>query len=106
MSSVVSAAKEMLKAYVKGDESAIHPNIRRAVFAIALQHGHHDEYDAVLQALQATTSHDERYDMLRGLGYFRDPEIVQKVLDLLLTDKFPVLEVSPLTTSSIPLIQR
>lgn len=36
---VIAAAKEMFAKYAAGDKSAIHPNIRGSVFALALKHG-------------------------------------------------------------------
>jgi aminopeptidase 2 len=40
---IVAAAKEMFNKYVAGDKSALHPNIRRSVFAMALKNGGEEE---------------------------------------------------------------
>lgn len=40
---VISAAKDMFNKYMDGDKSAIHPNIRGSVFAMALKYGGNDE---------------------------------------------------------------
>lgn len=40
---IISAAKDMFNKYMDGDKSAIHPNIRGSVFAMALKYGGNDE---------------------------------------------------------------
>jgi aminopeptidase 2 len=40
---VIAAAKEMFNKYVAGDKDALHPNIRRSVFAITLRYGGEEE---------------------------------------------------------------
>lgn len=40
---IISASKEMFNKYMAGDKSALHPNIRGSVFAMALKHGGAEE---------------------------------------------------------------
>jgi aminopeptidase 2 len=40
---IIKAAKEMFTKYMAGDKSAIHPNIRGSVFAMALKYGGTEE---------------------------------------------------------------
>jgi len=47
---IIAAAKDMFKAYVAGDHSAMHPNIRGSVFSMNLRYGGADEVN------QAVTS--------------------------------------------------
>ena len=45
---VINAAKEMFAKFAKGDKSAIHPNIRGAVFGMVLKYGGKDEVSFAL----------------------------------------------------------
>ena len=40
---IIKAAQEMFKKYMAGDKTAVHPNIRGSVFALALKHGGKEE---------------------------------------------------------------
>ncbi|KAK7745508.1 Aminopeptidase 2 mitochondrial [Cytospora paraplurivora] len=70
---IISTAKDMFSKYMAGDRSAIHPNIRGSVFAISLKYGGKEE----------SNSGDERNTALRTLGRAKQPELIQKTLDLL-----------------------
>ncbi|KAJ4396954.1 Aminopeptidase 2 mitochondrial [Gnomoniopsis smithogilvyi] len=80
---IISASKEMFNKYMAGDKSALHPNIRGSVFAIALKHGGVEEYDKVLNFYRKSTSSDERNTALRSLGRAKQPELIKRTLDLL-----------------------
>lgn len=45
---IISASKEMFGKYMAGDKSAIHPNIRSSVFAMALKYGGAEEVSVLL----------------------------------------------------------
>ncbi|KAL3958106.1 hypothetical protein ACCO45_008684 [Purpureocillium lilacinum] len=80
---IVAAAKEMFAKFVAGDKSAVHPNIRRSVMAIALKYGGKEEYEHVLNYYRSSTSSDERNTCLRVLGRAKDPELIKRTLGLL-----------------------
>ncbi|KAJ6437447.1 purine nucleoside permease [Purpureocillium lavendulum] len=80
---VVAAAKEMFSKFAAGDRSAVHPNIRRSVMAIALKYGGKEEYEHVLNYYRSSTSSDERNTCLRVLGRAKDPELIKRTLGLL-----------------------
>ncbi|KAG6363382.1 hypothetical protein INS49_008480 [Diaporthe citri] len=80
---IISAAKDMFGKYMAGDRSAIHPNIRGSVFAMALKYGGKDEYEKIIDFYRNSTNSDERNTALRSLGRARQPELIQKTLDLL-----------------------
>ncbi|KAI9714490.1 MAG: Aminopeptidase 2 mitochondrial [Bogoriella megaspora] len=76
------AAFEMFKKFKAGDTSAIHPNLRGSVYAIVLQEGGSEEYDAVLKVYQTGATSDERNTALRALGRAKKPELIQRTLSL------------------------
>lgn len=80
---IISAAKDMFSKYMAGDRDAVHPNIRGSVFAMALKYGGKDEYEKVLDFYRNSTNSDERNTALRSLGRAKQPELIQKTLDLL-----------------------
>ncbi|KAF2474722.1 uncharacterized protein BDR25DRAFT_311156 [Lindgomyces ingoldianus] len=83
---IVKAALYMFNKFKAGNSSAIHPNLRGSVYAIALSNGGKEEYDAILyQALNAQTS-DERNTALRSLGRAKSPELIQRTLALSLSE--------------------
>ncbi|KAI0018365.1 peptidase family M1-domain-containing protein [Xylariomycetidae sp. FL0641] len=84
---VIAAAKEMFNKCMAGDKSAIHPNIRGSVFGMALKYGGKEEYDAVVNFFRQSTNGDERNTALRTIGRAKDPELIQRTLDFILSDE-------------------
>jgi aminopeptidase 2 len=77
----------MFAKWVKGDDTAIFPDLRGAVFAMAIKYGGKTEWEAVHKvATDATASADERNTALRSLGHTRDPELIQRTLYLALNE--------------------
>lgn len=87
---VITEAQKRFKAYTSGDASAIHPNLRLAVFKIAVAEGGAAEVDAVIKEYTQTTTVDGREICLTSLGRAREPAQIQKVLDLMLSDKVKI----------------
>ncbi|KAI1300304.1 peptidase family M1-domain-containing protein [Xylaria venustula] len=83
---VISAAKGMFAKYKDGDSSAIHPNIRGSVYGMALKYGGKEEYNNLVEIFRASTNTDERNTILRCLGRAKDPELIQRTLDLTLSN--------------------
>lgn len=95
---IIKAAKEMFAKFAAGDKSAIHPNIRSSVFAMALKYGGKEEvspihtlslilanseqYDVILNAYRNSKNSDERNTALRCLGRAKDPELIKRTLSL------------------------
>ena len=48
MSRIVKVAMEMFGKWIKGDKSAIHPDLRSAVFAIAIKDGGKEEVSILI----------------------------------------------------------
>ncbi|QUC19046.1 uncharacterized protein UV8b_03287 [Ustilaginoidea virens] len=80
---IIDASKAMFNKFMAGDKAAIHPNIRKSVFAIALKYGGVEEYDKILDYYRASSSSDERNTCLRSLGRANQPELIKRTLGLL-----------------------
>jgi aminopeptidase 2 len=79
---IIKAAKDLFAQFAKGDKSAIHPNIRGSVFAMALKNGGKSEYDTILDTYRNSKNSDERNTALRSLGRSKDPELIKQTLTL------------------------
>lgn len=56
---VIAEAQRRFALFVKGDEAAVHPNLRGAVFALVLRNGGATEFDHVLKLYRDTTTADQ-----------------------------------------------
>ncbi|MCJ1395948.1 Aminopeptidase 2 mitochondrial [Xylographa bjoerkii] len=83
----IKAAVEMFDSFIAGHESAIHPNLRRAVYAIALKHGGKKEYKDLLAMYLEARKQDEKDNALRGMGHTLDPDCAKELLDMMLKKK-------------------
>lgn len=83
---IIKAAQEMFAKFANGDKKAIHPNIRGSVYGIVLQNGGSKEYDTLLNEYRTAQDADERNTALRSLGRVTDPALIQRSLDLPLSD--------------------
>ncbi|KAL7268922.1 hypothetical protein RUND412_008436 [Rhizina undulata] len=87
----IEEALRRFKIYMSGeDKSAIHPNLRLAVFSIAIREGGKEELDAVINEYLSTTSVDGKEICLTALGRVRKPELIQEVLEFTLSDKVKI----------------
>ena len=96
---IVNAAIDMFKKWKNGDKTAIHPDLRNAVFGIAIKFGGKEEvlvsfeykancqWEAVYKlAVDQTVLADERNTALRNLGRNSDPELIKRTLNIALTE--------------------
>lgn len=84
---VKKAAMDMFEKFKNGDRSAIHPNLRASVYAIALVNGGEAEYNAVLNEYRTAKTADERNTALRAIGRAKSPELIKRTLSLPLSDE-------------------
>lgn len=85
----------MFAAFAGGDRTAINPNIRNGVYATALnQKDGTSAYEALLSFARETKAADEYQDAVKGLGNTRDPALVQRLLEVLLTEEMKPQDVS------------
>ncbi|KAG5918825.1 hypothetical protein E4U53_004050 [Claviceps sorghi] len=80
---IIDACKDMFTKFMSGDKAAIHPNIRKSVFAIVLKYGGVEEYDKILNFYYSSSNSDERNTCLRSLGRAKQPELIKRTLGLL-----------------------
>ena len=66
---------------MNGDRQAIHPNLRLAVFRIAISQGGEDEYEAVKKEYLNTTSVDGKEIGLQALGRVPTSELAKNFLE-------------------------
>jgi hypothetical protein len=104
----VASWKLLLKCLIRspwGDRSAINPNIRSGVYAVALKPEYSRRaYESLLLFARETKIADEYQAAVRGLGNTRDPAIVQVLLELILTDEFKPQDVRMLPQNELSLL--
>ena len=83
---VVSEAKERFARFVAGDGKAVHPNLRGAMFTIAVTHGGKDAFEGVLQVYRASALPDEKNQALAALAAVQEQDLVARALGLALSD--------------------
>ncbi|KAK5991684.1 YscII [Cladobotryum mycophilum] len=84
---IIAASRDMFSKFVGGDATAVHPNLRKSVFSIALKYGGKIEYDQILEVYRASSNSDERNTCLRSLGRAKDPELIKRTLGLVFGDE-------------------
>lgn len=77
---VVAEAQKRFKAYFGGDQKAIHPSLRAAVFKIAIKNGGADAYQTVQNEYKNTTSIDGKEITLQSMGQVQSPELASDYL--------------------------
>ncbi|WEW59530.1 Aminopeptidase 2 mitochondrial [Emydomyces testavorans] len=84
---VIDAAKDMFSRFSSGDFSAIHPNLRGSVFDLVLRNGGEKEYNVILDRYRNAPTSTEKNTALRSLGSAQQPELIQRTLDLALSEE-------------------
>ncbi len=82
---VLKIAEEKFSGYLEGQE--LHPDIKSPVFSITAAKGDENTYEKMLDMYLKTQSPEEKRALLIALGQFRNPKILEKFLELSLTDK-------------------
>jgi len=86
INSVVIEGKRRFNLYSSGaDKSAVHPNLRSAIYAIAIKHGGKEEYDFLKSEWATTSSVDGKEIALRALARIQDTSLLNDYLALLFT---------------------
>ncbi|KAF2232098.1 hypothetical protein EV356DRAFT_505714 [Viridothelium virens] len=80
---IVAEAQRRFEAYRSGDQSAVHPSLRRTIFDIAVREGGEEAYERVRQEYLSTTSIDGKEAALYSLGRVQTPELAKKYLEFL-----------------------
>eukprot|EP00729_Bicosta_minor_P010942 gene10942-26456_t len=71
--------------YIAGDASAIHPDLRHAVFSTVLKKGGQHEFDALVKLYADADAADQKVIILRSLGAASDRAVMQAVIDFTMT---------------------
>lgn len=79
-----------------GNRSAVDPETVRLALAVASEHGDATLFDALLQAAKAEPDRNQRTLLLGALGSFRNPQLAQKGIDLVLKGDLAISEAMPL----------
>ena len=93
------AAEKMWVGFRKGDRSAIHPDLRAAVFEHAIRRGGESEYNIILEEYRTAPTSDDRITALAALGHARDPQLVQRTTAMLLSDEVRLQDIQVPMTS-------
>lgn len=83
---VIAESKKRFAEFTAGKEDAIHPNLRGAVFQVALRNGGVAEYEKVLQLYKDTTIADQKVIALGSLGATLQPDLLKRTLELGLSE--------------------
>ncbi len=83
------------------DRSAIDPTMVGTVLRVAARYGNQALFDRLHAEAKKVTDRAERGRILRALGSFTDPKIVEQALALVLTDEFDLREAGGLTQGAM-----
>ncbi|CAO2648506.1 Nn.00g077730.m01.CDS01 [Neocucurbitaria sp. VM-36] len=74
--------------YISGeDKNAIHPSLRRAIFATAIKQRGESAVKAIQSEYLSTTSIDGKEICLQSLGRVQTPELAQAIMSFIFSDK-------------------
>ncbi|KAH7393066.1 aminopeptidase-like protein [Pyrenochaeta sp. MPI-SDFR-AT-0127] len=84
----VDKSLQLFDAYISGkDKAAIHPSLRRAIFATAIKQRGESALKAIQNEYLNTTSIDGKEICLQSLGRVQTPELAQEVMAFIFSDK-------------------
>lgn len=90
---IVAEAKKRFDAWASGDKSAIHANLRTAIFTINMAEGGKKEYDIVQKEFQTTDSIDGKEICIASLARTKNPELIKEFSDFLFSGKVPTQDI-------------
>ena len=85
---VIGEAKQRFAAYLK-DQRSLSPDMREVVLGIVADHADATTWEQLHGLAKAATSNLEKRQLYRWLAQARDKSLVQRALDLSLTDEVP-----------------
>ena len=87
MQSVVAEALARFDAYAGAAAAPLAADLKQLVFSTAASHGGAARYEALTRLLEAATMSEEQRRLMTALGRATDPALLQRTLDLVLSDK-------------------
>jgi len=94
---LVAEAARRCERYL-ADRSSLEPNLADPVVALGARAGGAERFEALLGAAAGARTPQERRRMLMALGEFRDPALVERALELSLTEAVGTQDVAILLT--------
>lgn len=90
--SVVDEA--LLRFKVMKTPEDIHPDLRNVIYATAVRNGGSDEFDKLLALHEASTLSEERTSLAMALVSFKQPELIDRALNMIQSDSVRLQDVS------------
>ncbi|KAF9883029.1 hypothetical protein FE257_004312 [Aspergillus nanangensis] len=91
---VITEAKRRFELWASNkDRTAVHTNLRSAIFGITISEGSQNAYESVKQEYLQTDSVDGKEICLAALGRTKDAEQVKNYLDFVFSDKVAIQDV-------------
>ncbi|CAG8636717.1 14611_t:CDS:2, partial [Dentiscutata heterogama] len=86
---VIKEAFRRFELFTKNnDKSALHPNIRGAVYEIVLCNGGGvNEFDAILKAYREANTSDQKVIALTGLGFAQQEDLIKRALEFSISNE-------------------
>ncbi|KAJ5698266.1 Alanine/arginine aminopeptidase [Penicillium macrosclerotiorum] len=89
--SIIAEAKRRFDLWASGqDPSAVHTNLRSAIFSLNVSEGGPREFNAVKKEYLRTDSVDGKEICLAAMGRTKEPALVQEYLDFVFSDKVAI----------------
>ena len=85
--------QEALDKMLKGGWQSVPADLRFAVYSIVVAHGGAEGFAAVLKVFKDADMAEERVRALRGLGYTKDPALIDQLLGMTLNDEIRAQDV-------------
>ena len=82
---VIWKAQRLFNEYLNGE--VLDPDMRQTVFALVCENGDGKTFDQVVHVYDRTDDHQEKIRVLRAMGSFTIPDVIQKVLAFSLSEK-------------------
>ncbi|CUM67615.1 uncharacterized protein PRCAT00005315001 [Priceomyces carsonii] len=83
----IEYSRKSFDAYVNGDKKALKADLRPAIFSCVAKYGDNLDFEKILNIYKNPDSVEEKMSALRTLGKFRQPDVIEKVIALLLDTK-------------------
>lgn len=90
--SVVKEATDRFAAMEKPED--IHPDLRGVVYATVARHGGKAEFDKMVAMHNASENSEERVTLAGSLTGFKQPELIKRSLDMIMSDDVRLQDVS------------
>jgi puromycin-sensitive aminopeptidase len=83
--STIEEARSRFASYRRSGE--LDPNLRQAVYSLVAENGGEAEWEELQKLYHASDLHEEKIRVLRAAGSFRQPEMIEKVLQFAISDQ-------------------